>query len=234
MKHLWTELKDSAALQDRNLAPVIERAARAAVEETGLEGRFAQLERVRLAKLADEWLALEKNRRPFEVAFVEHPRTLEIAGLQFSSRIDRMDRLLEGEGGHILIDYKTGYRVTPKDWEPPRPDDPQLPLYAVAAPEALAAVAFARVRPGAMRFTGFSRTRDLVPNVRPAKNWPALLAQWKQEAESLGAAFAAGEAAVDPKRDLKTCLRCDLQTLCRVYEKLNVLQEIDEEEAGGE
>jgi ATP-dependent helicase/nuclease subunit B len=234
MKHLWTDLKDSSALHAQNLVPVIERAAAAAVKESGLEGRFAELERLRLAKLADEWLDIEKHRKGFEVAFIEHPRTLEVAGLSFSSRIDRMDRLLEGEGGHVLIDYKTGYRVTPKDWEAPRPDDPQLPLYAVAAREELSAVAFARVRPGAMRFMGFARTKDLVPNVKPAKNWPALLAEWKKEAESLGAAFAAGDAAVDPKRDLKTCLRCDLQTLCRVYEKFNVLEELEDEEPGSD
>ena len=232
MKHLWSELKESAALHARNLVPVIERAAAAAVKEAGIEGRFAELERVRLAKLADEWLELEKHRKPFEVALVEHPRTLGIAGLEFSSRLDRMDRLLEGDGGHVLIDYKTGNRVTPKDWEPPRPDDPQLPLYAVAAPEELSAIAFARVRPGAMRFAGFAKTRDLIPRVQVAKNWTALLAEWKKEAESLGGAFAAGDAAVDPKRDLKTCLRCDLQTLCRVYEKFNVLEELDEEEGG--
>jgi RecB family exonuclease len=155
---------------------------------------------------------------------------LSIAGLELEGRIDRMDRLLEGGGGHVLIDYKTGYRVTPKDWAPPRPDDPQLPLYAASAPEALCAVAFAKLRPGAMRFMGLGKTKDLVPNVRAAKNWPALLSDWKVETEALGAAFAAGEAAVDPKRELKTCERCDLQTLCRVYEKFNVLEEIEDEE----
>jgi probable DNA repair protein len=232
MREIWAQLRSSAALHEENLVPVIERAAATAVREAGLDGRFAELERVRLMKLADEWLALEKNRKPFEVAFTEHPRTLAVAGLEFSSRIDRMDRLVEGERGYVLIDYKTGGRVTPKDWEPPRPDDPQLPLYAVAAPEDLAAVAFAKLRPGDMRFTGFAKARDLVPRVRPALNWSALLAEWKKEADSLGSAFAAGDAAVDPKRDLKTCLRCDLQTLCRVYEKFNVLEEVEDEEGG--
>jgi len=231
MREIWAELKTSSALQTRNLAPVIERAATAAVKEAGIEGRFAELERVRLARLADEWLAVEKARKPFEVLFVEHERSVAVAGLQLSSRIDRMDRLLEGDGGHALIDYKSGYRVTPKDWEPPRPDDPQLPLYAAAAPEALAAVAFARLRRGAMRFTGFAKSKEAMPRVQVAKNWPALLAEWKKETEALGAGFAAGDAAVDPKRDLKTCLRCDLQTLCRVYEKFNVLEEVEDEEA---
>ena len=230
MKHLWTELKDSSALHSQNLVPVIHRAAEAAVQEAGIEGRFAELERVRLAKLANEWLVLEKTRKAFEVMALEEKRRLQIAGLELDGRIDRMDRLLEGEGGYVLIDYKTGNRVTPKDWEPPRPDDPQLPLYAVAAPEALSVVALAKVRPGAMRFTGFAKAKELMPRVQPAKSWPALLAEWKKETEALGAAFAAGAAAVDPKRDLKTCLRCDLQTLCRVYEKFNVLEEIEDEE----
>ena len=228
MKHLWTELKDSAALRGE-LGPAIARAADAAVKEAELEGRFAELERARLARLAGEWLELERMRKDFEVAFVEHPRSLTVAGLEFSSRIDRMDRL--AAGGYALIDYKTGSRVTPKDWEPPRPDDPQLPLYAAAAPEELSVVAFARVRRGAARFFGFSREDKLVPGLKLYRDWPGLLAQWKKEADALGAAFAAGEAPVDPKRDLKTCLRCDLQTLCRVYEKFNVLEEIEDEEA---
>ena len=229
MKHLWTELKSSRNLR-QDLAPVIARAADAAVKEAELEGRFAELERVRLARLAREWLELEKGRQDFEVAFLEHPRTVTVAGLDFSSRIDRMDRL--ADGGYALIDYKTGNRVTPKDWDPPRPDDPQLPLYAIAAPEELSAVAFAKLRRGAMRFSGFSSQEKQIPGVKPYRDWPALLSGWKKEADSLGAAFAAGEAGVDPKRDLETCLRCDLQTLCRVYEKFNVLEEIEGEEGG--
>jgi hypothetical protein len=76
-----------------------------------------------------------------------------------------------------------------------------------------------------MKFIGWARAGDLVPNVKPYPDWPALLAQWKKDAEALGAAFAAGDARVDPKDALKTCRLCDLQTLCRVYEKLNVLGE---------
>jgi hypothetical protein len=55
------------------------------------------------------------------------------------------------------------------------------------------------------------------------RDWPRLLEQWKKDAEALGKAFAEGDAHVDPKEDLKTCRRCDLQTLCRVYEKFSGL-----------
>lgn len=230
MREIWSQLGNSSSLRQENLAPIVQRAAAAAVKEIGLEGRFAELERARLAKLAGEWLDLEKGRKDFAVVALEEQRSLHVSSLEFSSRIDRMDRL--AAGGHVLIDYKTGDRVTPKQWEAPRPDDPQLPLYAVAAGEELAGVAFAKLRPGDMKFMGFSRADKLVPGVKLYHDWPALLAGWKKEAESLGAAFAAGEATVDPKHELKTCLRCDLQTLCRVYEKLNVLEEL--EDNGGE
>jgi ATP-dependent helicase/nuclease subunit B len=163
------------------------------------------------------------------VLAVEEKKTLTVAGLEFSARIDRIDRLAaEGKAGaHVLIDYKTGGFPGPKQWEGPRPDDPQLPLYAAAVPGELDAVAFAKVKTGEMKFIGYARAEHLVPNVRPPRgDWPALLAQWKKDAEALGAAFAAGDAHVDPKDALKTCRLCELQTLCRVYEKFNALAEI--------
>jgi probable DNA repair protein len=227
MRELWTRVRGSAALKE-NLGPAIDQAAAAAVKEMGLEGRYAELERSRLAKLAREWLEVEARRSPFAVVSIEEKRDLKVAGLEFQSRIDRMDRLKGG--GHVLIDYKTSKILQTKQWDGPRPDDPQLPLYAVAAPEDLAAVAFAKIQPGDLRFIGHSRAEGALPKVDIHRDWPKLLAQWKQDAAALGAAFAAGDARVDPKYELKTCRRCDLQTLCRVYEKLSGLRS---EEGGG-
>jgi hypothetical protein len=113
--------------------------------------------------------------------------------------------------------------LTPKQWDGPRPDDPQLPLYAVAAPEDLAAVVFARMRPGEMRFMGYSKAERVLPRVEIYRDWQKLLDTWKRDADALGAAFAAGDAPVDPKEGLKTCRRCELHTLCRVYEKVSAL-----------
>jgi ATP-dependent helicase/nuclease subunit B len=215
MREIWSQVKTSESLKD-DLRPVISRAADIAVREMGLEGRFAELERERLAKLAREWLEVERKRAPFQVVAVEQERKLAVAGLELSGRIDRLDKVGER---HVLIDYKTGNTNT-SVWAGPRPEDPQLTLYAVTGKEELAAVAFARLKTGDMKFLGVSRDKDVLPEVKPARSWPDLLAEWKREAESLGAAFAAGEARVDPKEGLFTCRLCDLQTLCRVYEKL--------------
>jgi probable DNA repair protein len=218
MREIWVRLKNSSSLS-KDLSLIIAQSADAAIKEMGLEGRFAELERERLAKLAREWLEVEQRRAPFKVAAVEEKRTIAVAGLQFESRIDRMDEL--ADGGHVLIDYKSSRMLSPKQWDGPRPDDPQLPLYAVAAPEDLAAVVFARVRPGEMRFMGFSKNPNLLPRVSAAHSWPALLAAWKRDADALGKSFASGEAPVDPKEGLKTCRLCELHTLCRVYEKVS-------------
>jgi len=222
MKALWSELKASDALQG-DCAAAIAHAAAAAVAEAKLEEPFAELERRRLAKLAREWLEVERERAPFAVVAMEDKRRLAVAGLELAGRIDRLDRL--ASGGHALIDYKSG-RPTPNAWLGARPDDPQLPLYALCAAEDIAAVAYARLQAGAMKFMGFARARELVAQ---AKDWEGLIAGWKKELEALGAGFAAGDARVDPKNGLATCLYCDLQPLCRVHERLGALGDAEGE-----
>jgi probable DNA repair protein len=226
MKQLWTELKGSEGLKG-DVAPAIEKAARAAVEEAGLEEPMAGLERRRLGKLAREWLDVERERAPFEVVAMEHKRELAVAGLKLNGRIDRLDRL--ESGGHAVIDYKTGH-PSPHQWMSERPEDPQLPLYALNAAEPVSAVAFAKLKTGGMRYMGFSQSKDAIPKVKRAEDWAALLAGWTKELAVLGSGFAAGDARVDPKKLLSTCRTCDLQPLCRVYERLSALGDEGEDE----
>jgi probable DNA repair protein len=231
MSGLWARLKDSATLAALPAAQVeqaIEAAAAEAVDALELEGPFALLERARLARLAREWLDVERARPAFEVVAREQKRALHAGGLAFSGRIDRMDRL--ADGSHALIDYKTG-RVSPNEWLGDRPDDPQLPVYAVNAAEDIGAVVFAKLRTGDMKYMGFSRSKDAIAGVKPAQSWDGLLAGWRQAVDDLALGFAHGDARVEPKEGLSTCARCDLQALCRVYEKVSPLSS-DEEEAG--
>ena len=120
--------------------------------------------------------------------------------------------------------------LTPKQWDGPRPDEPQLPLYAVAAPEDLAAVVFASVRPGEMRFMGFSRSENArCRRSRSSRTGRALLDDWKRDAEALGGSPSrTGEAPVDPEgrpEDLPHCASC---TRCAAFTRSWVLR------AGGE
>ncbi len=227
MKELWTDLKGSAGLTG-DVAPAIERAAKAAVADAKLEEPFAGLERKRLAKLAREWLDVERERAPFTVVAMEDKRKLTVAGLELNGRIDRMDSL--ESGGHAVVDYKTG-KPTPNEWMGERPEDPQLPLYALNAKEDISAVAFAKLKTGEMRYMGFSRGKDAIPKVKQSENWASLLEGWKKELEALGSGFASGDARVDPKKLLQTCRYCDLQPLCRVYERVSALGDTEEDDA---
>jgi probable DNA repair protein len=247
MAHLWGALRDQATLiatDPAHLAALVDEAAAHAVarlraDRPGrLEGRFAALERERLARIAKEWLEIERARAPFEVAQRESRVALAAGSLHLTGRIDRVDRLQDG--GVAVIDYKSG-RVNPGVWLGPRPDDAQLPLYALATGETedVRAVAFARLKVGELGFTGLVRDDGLLAGARTvtehrtasrhAASWDELVAQWRREIDALGDEFVRGEARVDPKRGLATCRNCDLQALCRVHERLGG---IADEEAG--
>ncbi len=230
MAGIWRELKSQQNLQG-DLTSVISTAAENAVKELAIEGRFAALEKRRLIRLAGDWLEVERQRKPFEVAQIEQKRPIVIGGLSFDGRIDRMDKLVGGEsaGTYALIDYKTGSRVTSRDWLGERPDEPQLPLYAVTAEENVSAVAFAKLKTGDMKFSGFSLHEKEIPGVKAAQSWGGLMATWARELEGLALGYAQGDARVDPKKGLQTCRYCDLQPLCRVHERLNALDENEEE-----
>lgn len=229
MEGIWKEVRNREGLEG-NLGPVIARSAAAAVKHVGLEGRFAALEEQRLARLAREWLEVERGRQAFEVVAIEQDRVLEVEGLTLKGRIDRLDRLPDGT--HVLVDYKSSKRLTPAMWKGDRPDEPQLPLYAVSSREKIGAVTFARLRTGGLAFVGFSKDKDVLPKVKPPKDipWEVLLGEWRKTVHGLARDVVNGEADVDPKNGPKTCERCDLHPLCRVNEKLNLLEDNEEAE----
>jgi ATP-dependent helicase/nuclease subunit B len=242
MARLWSALRDQATLNATDPAKLDALIAEAAAHAVArvradrpgrLEGGFAELERERLAGIAREWLDIERARAPFEVRMREEKMTLAAGGLRLEGRVDRVDRL--ADGGLAVIDYKSG-QVSVSSWLGARPDDVQLPLYALAAgDEDLRAIAFARLKTGHLGFTGLARDNHLLPDVctveehRTAKkfaaSWSEMLQTWREEIDRLGEDFASGDAKVDPKRALATCERCDLKPLCRVHERLGALAE---------
>ena len=70
---------------------------------TTLSGRFAEIEKQRLVRLARAWLEQEKLRASFSVVATEDKRRVEIGGLVLTTRLDRVDQLADGQ--RIVIDY---------------------------------------------------------------------------------------------------------------------------------
>jgi probable DNA repair protein len=205
--------------------------------------RYLELEELRLTALVAEWLDYEATRIDFEVLGTEVDRTIHLAGLTLSLRLDRIDRLTDQT--LLVIDYKTG-DVSPKSWDLPRPDDVQLPLYAGFAlkqeEEVLGGLVFAKVRAGDRSFAGrvcapdstlFQGLRGNNTLMKTALTAEQLI-DWKAYIEQLAKNFVSGRAEVDPRAYPKTCERCGLQTLCRIQENQAIESDKDSEEADDE
>ncbi len=233
---LWQDLGSHARLLALSAAELEQKAATAAQAAVAALSRtrpdlmseaFAALECERLKALLLRLADLEKSRAPFEVVAREQPRALQIAGVQVNARLDRVDRL--PDGSEIILDYKTG-KANATSWLGDRPDEPQLPLYAVSSPSGsdIGGIAFVQLRARAIAFKGVTRDDAVLPDVAALAaskpfaaqyaDWPALLQSWRGVLEQLARDYLAGRAEVAPKDVRKTCEYCELGALCRVRE----------------
>jgi ATP-dependent helicase/DNAse subunit B len=190
--------------------------------------RYLELEEERLTRLVTEWLQYESRRQDFSIDNVELKQEVTVAGLTLRVRLDRVDRL--SDGSFLVIDYKTGNEL-PKQWDLPRPEDAQLPLYAdFALPRGSkpGGLVFAKVRTGEKNMCFAGRVTDTNATLlADLKGHSALvknpltheqLDAWRTKIEQLALDFLAGRADVDPRDLPKTCEKCGLQALCRIHE----------------
>ena len=192
--------------------------------------RYLDLEKQRLQVLVVEWLALEVVRRPFVVEATEVAAEAVVEGVPLHLRLDRVDRLADGT--LLIVDYKTG-DVSPTSWDGERPEDPQLPLYAVygrtegqdrAHGQDLGGLVFARVRAGEHGFAGrvgqasdvllpgLKSTHALVKTPLTAE----MLMDWRDEIARLAREFVAGMPERNPRTFPAVCDGCELAAVCRV------------------
>jgi len=178
--------------------------------------RLIALEHIRLRAVLEDWIELDFDRGAFTVESIEHAVDLTPAGPPIQARADRIDRLPGGE--LVLIDYK-GTAPGKKVWAGERPDNLQLPLYAVALPETPSAIVFAQLKRGEHKFDGLAAADGLMPGVKaPQQGWDAQMTEWRETIIKIWNEFQEGRADVDPKDNGKPCGQCHLHSLCRVYD----------------
>ncbi len=175
-------------------------------------------------------MQMEKLRAPFSVIACEIKREFNFSDLKFNARIDRIDKTVKDEV--IIIDYKTG-QVRISDWFTERPDDPQLPLYAIINDE-VSCISYAEVKREKIRFTGLSASNEIMPGIKSLADsryatetatdtgdlstWDKQLDRWREILMGLVNEFREGHAEVDPK-NANSCRYCDLHAFCRIHEK---------------
>jgi ATP-dependent helicase/nuclease subunit B len=227
LQRFWEGLGDSralAALAAEALEELLTASIEGAAAVLGVAGEDpiarAALAREcrRTARLMRRLLEIERQRAPFQVRQTEQAALLDLAGQQLRLRIDRLDAL--ASGGLAILDYKSGQRVS-ADWYGERPSHPQLLAYLAAVGADVVAMATVNVTARDVRFDGVAVSPALLPKVAgvkgegdPADVWRSRVREWRALVERLALAFAAGEAAVDPKPG--ACDFCHVAAICRV------------------
>lgn len=228
---LWGRVVDHArlvTLEEKELAQLVAESAhlglsRVRTQRQGaLASTYWSLERSRLERLLQEWLAVERTRAEFVVRAREQKVSLEIARLRLEMRIDRIDTL--ADGSQVIMDYKSSASSI-KEWMGSRPAKPQLLLYGIAAPGENAGLAFAQLRPRDCKFVGLGVSK-FAPGIEddiakaagshmPVETWAQLNEQWADTLHKLAQAYVDGLAPVDPL-SASSCTWCGLQSLCRI------------------
>lgn len=203
------------AMSDEAVSELVERSVQESIADyrqtTRQLSHYWVLEAARLHKLLLEWLAVERKREPFEVMGIEESFEASVAEFRFNIRLDRIDKLPDGE--LAVIDFKTS-ADTKSSWAPPRIDQPQLPIYAVNFENDLVgAVAYAQIK------SGQCDIKDLPPKALTKGQrddaWEEQMRQWRYDLNLTAAQIAGGEASVDPKKST-TCRYCEHRLLCRI------------------
>ncbi|WP_194266306.1 PD-(D/E)XK nuclease family protein [Dechloromonas sp. H13] len=245
LEAFWRTTGDSATLavmSDAARGAAIATAVATALAEfenarrSALPTRFRQLEGIRLARLLATWLDFEAQRgAPFTVVACEQEALVEIEQIRVKMFVDRIDQLADGR--RIIIDYKTGATIDTKNWASERLTEPQLPIYAaLASPEPVAAVVFAKVLADKPAFAGVAEERDLLPGIAgvgddkqklfdPAQfpDWAAVVRHWQARLQAVAGEVRAGVAGV-VVADENLLAYCDVRPLLRLAERRRQLE----------
>jgi ATP-dependent helicase/nuclease subunit B len=237
MQRLWGRINSSEGLHQlslKNLNDLINSVVESIIRQQArhqpetFSREFSRLESQRLQTLLSDWLTIEKKRPGFKIRELENRHSINFHGLDLNMRIDRVDELSDGK--LVIIDYKTG-QLNMGKWQGDRPDEPQLPLYAITYEGNVCAVAFAGMKKGKLGFIGLAAEDGLIEGVKGIANseqdngWDGQLQYWQLALGNMAREFATGRAVVEPK-DNTTCRYCDLHSLCRIQEKNEHLSDL--------
>jgi ATP-dependent helicase/nuclease subunit B len=219
---VWDEivtLERLRSLPDSELLAIVKHSAEAALSSdkvaTPFREQLRMAEAERLTHVIRRWLEVEMKRETdFKVLTTEKTTDVQISRLPMRLRADRIDQLDNGK--LVIIDYKSG-RPKQGDLDGPRPNEPQLLVYAATLGADVDGLYFAKLRPREEAAIGYGRQAHFGNECEvPDREWGAQLQEWSRTVHKLARDFETGYAPVDPRKD--ACTYCEMKPICRIAE----------------
>jgi probable DNA repair protein len=215
---LYRSSKALAGLTKEELADCLnELLAKRMRELPGMRRPFmrtvADLETQRILPQLIEFIFLDQERGEFEVLQSEEDEEVTVGPLRVGLKLDRLDRL--ADGSLLVVDYKTG-QVAKGGWNPGKPGDMQLPVYATFVGKPVSGIAFAQLSAHDVQYDGLADTAVEIDGLisvdrlhhkftdgegAKLESWEALVDAWRACLLSLADEFADGNCSINPKHD---------------------------------
>lgn len=180
-----------------------------------------EVEYIRLKRLVHTSLDWEKQRPAFTVAALEQAYTINLAGLDFQVRVDRLDQVADKKW---VIDYKSSLPNS-KPWYEERPKEPQLLLYALLDSQ-INTLFLMQLKTGKISCIGLSEEKQDILGVACLKKdetWERSRSHWQAQLTLLAQEFKQGYCPPQPAQNT-ICQQCDYQSLCR-FQKAEISAE---------
>lgn len=222
MELLWQDLQSQQAflaLNEAQLIQYIDQAIHKALDPLIRQRRntfpklIQEVEFSRLKRLIYDFLNCERQRSSFTIEALEQSFTLQLAGIEFRLRVDRIDRVDENKW---VIDYKSSFPEA-APWHEERPQEPQLLVYALLDEE-INTILFAQLKAGRVAYKGLSQndnTPSGITSLKGKEDWLTHRQQWFGKLQKLAEEFNLGLCAPNPTKPT-LCQQCDYPNLCRL------------------
>jgi probable DNA repair protein len=196
LRYLYAELPDSVEigtwrgdrLDEKAEAAVARTFAAFSPHADRLLKKLLQLEERRTAALARKVVALDRDRESFSTQAVESPVEAVIEGVRLLLRVDRIDRLPNGD--LLIWDYKTGRsrKLLDRDGNP---SDYQLVVYSCAMDGRIAGIGLYNID---SRAVGIDTAG--IGTMSPPE-WDEALARWQLRAREAARELAGGDVRIN-------------------------------------
>jgi len=177
------------------------------------KSNFIEVERNRLLELVNQFILSEKQRDEFRILSTEQESRVDITGLAFNVRLDRIDEMENGD--QIIFDYKIG-KTSVSNWCGDIIKEPQLPIYTLS--NKTQGICFIELASDKISYKGLSRDKDSLPKQSNKKTacaaWDEQLEIWQQKLNKTSLNFQQGQAQVLPSKN--ACEYCEYDSLCRI------------------